>query len=77
MDYFLGVDIGTTSAKAIAFNEKGELICKHSLGYEMQHPQQTHSELNPNDILDAVVSCINRLSTRFTRRNPGSSVLAP
>lgn len=70
MDYFLGVDIGTTSAKAIAFNEKGELICKHSLGYEMQHPKQNYSELDANEILNAVITCINQVIDTLTPAKP-------
>lgn len=61
MDYFLGVDIGTTSSKAIAFNDKGELISKHAVGYEMQHPKQNYSEIDANEILEAVVTCINQV----------------
>lgn len=70
MDYFLGVDIGTTSAKAIAFTEKGELICKHSCGYEMLHPRQNYSELNADEILDAVVLCINQVINTLAPAKP-------
>lgn len=62
MNYFLGVDIGTTSVKAIAFNESGELICKQSVGYEMQHPRANYSELNAHEILDAVILSINKIA---------------
>ena len=61
MEYFLGVDIGTTSSKAIAFNDKGEIICRHSVGYEMSHPQPTHSELDSDEIFEAVVLSINKV----------------
>src|SRR5437763_9386831 len=61
MDYFLGVDIGTTSLKAIAFNDRGEAVCKHSVAYEMQHPQPAFSEQNSNEIFDAVVLSINKI----------------
>lgn len=61
MNYFLGVDIGTTSVKAIAFNQRGELISRHSVSYEMQHPQPNYSEHNPDEILDAVVISVNKV----------------
>ena len=61
MDYLLGVDIGTTSVKAIAFSESGEFIIKHSRGYEMQHPKPGYSELNAEEILDDVIECINNI----------------
>lgn len=62
MKYFLGVDIGTTSVKAIAFNETRKMICKHSAGYEMQHPRSNYSELDPVEILDAVILSINMIA---------------
>lgn len=61
MDYFLGVDIGTTSLKAIAFNDRGEIVCKHAVAYEMSHPQPTHSELASDEIFEAVVFSINKV----------------
>ncbi len=61
MSYFLGVDIGTTSVKAIAFNQSGELVSRHSVSYEMQHPQANYSEQDPNEILDAVVISVNHV----------------
>lgn len=70
MDYFLGVDIGTTSAKAIAFNEKGDQLCKRSCGYEMQHPEQNYSEQNPDDILDGVLLCIDQVIDTLSPAKP-------
>lgn len=70
MDYFLGVDIGTTSAKAIAFNEQGELICKHSCGYAMQHPHPNYSELDPVEIMEAVTSCMQKVIDSLKPSNP-------
>lgn len=63
MNYYLGVDIGTTSVKAVAFNHVGEVICKHSIGYEMQHPQPNYSEQNADEILQAVILSINKIIT--------------
>lgn len=70
MDYFLGVDIGTTSVKAIAFNRTGELICRHSSGYEMQHPRANYSEHDADQLLDAVVYCINRVIEEMLPAQP-------
>ena len=39
MNYYLGIDIGTTSAKAVAFSEKAEVLSSISYEYSMQHPQ--------------------------------------
>ena len=57
--YFLGVDIGTTSVKAIAFGEDGQIIRKQSVGYGMFHPQPNQSEQDPQEIFSAVVEAMN------------------
>lgn len=58
MDYYIGIDIGTTSTKAVAFNIHGEQLAKHSIGYELNHPQPNWSELKPIEILEAVIDCL-------------------
>ena len=35
---FLGLDIGTTSAKVCAFNDAGKLVAERSGGYELRYP---------------------------------------
>jgi gluconokinase len=59
MNYYLGVDIGTTSLKAVAFSSNGDVLSKHSISYEMRHPQPHWSEQDPNEILKAVINGIN------------------
>ncbi len=59
MNYFMGVDIGTTSVKAIAFAGDGQLIRKQSASYEMHHPQPGYSEQDPDEIFAAVVTAMN------------------
>ena len=70
MKYYLGVDIGTTSVKAIAFSESGAVICKHSTGYEMKHPQPDYSELNADEILDDVILSINNIVVSLEPAKP-------
>ncbi|MEJ7682416.1 MAG: FGGY family carbohydrate kinase [Segetibacter sp.] len=61
MNYYLGIDIGTTSSKAVAFSAKGEVIASYSFAYQMQHPQPNWSEQNPDEILAAVINGINKI----------------
>jgi gluconokinase len=61
MNYFLGVDIGTTSTKAVAINEQGDLVGKFSVDYEMLHPRNNYSELNPDEIAEAIFLCIRKV----------------
>jgi gluconokinase len=60
MNYFLGIDMGTTSAKAVAFDQKGTLLGNYSISYEMQHPKPGYAEQSVAQILDAVVLAIKQ-----------------
>lgn len=61
MTYLLGVDIGTTSVKAIAFSDRGEIIFKCASDYEMKHPQLNYSELSADEILNATFFSISKI----------------
>jgi len=61
MNYYLGVDVGTTSTKAVAFSDKGEVIATHSVAYSMRHPQPNQSEQDPDEIAMAVIASINKV----------------
>ncbi|CAN5641199.1 gluconokinase [soil metagenome] len=55
MNYFLGIDIGTTAAKTVAFSENGTVLASVAFEYGMQHPQPNRSEQDPDEIFDAVI----------------------
>ena len=59
MKYYLGVDIGTTAVKAVAFSVNGETLAKHSCTYKMYHPQPAQSEQDPYEILEAITTSVN------------------
>ncbi|HKB85846.1 MAG TPA: xylulokinase [Ignavibacteriaceae bacterium] len=54
MNYFLGLDVGTTGAKAILVNESGKAAATASSGYSMFNPKPLWSEQNPEDWWKAV-----------------------
>ena len=55
MKYMIGVDIGTTSTKAVLYDEKGQFIMKHNIGYPLHTPNVEVSEENPDELFDAVL----------------------
>ena len=59
MNYFIGIDMGTTSTKAVAFDEAGEVVLKLSNGYTIEHPQADWHEQDPELIFNAVITGIN------------------
>jgi gluconokinase len=56
--YYLGVDIGTTSTKAVLFKKDGTVVGMHHVGYSLYSPTPTVAEQNPDEILAAVVETI-------------------
>lgn len=70
MNYYIGIDIGTTSTKAVAFSENGDVIARETIGYAILHPQANFSEQHPNEILEAVVNSIGKITTALTGNRP-------
>lgn len=54
MNYFIAIDIGTSSARSIAFSTKGKVLVTKSVANTIQNPQSGWQEQNPNLILQAV-----------------------
>jgi len=62
--YFTGLDIGTTSTKAVVFDISGRILTQKSISYEMFHHQPSWSEQNPDEIYEAVTECLTFLEKR-------------
>lgn len=52
-EYFVGIDVGTTTTKAVAFDKNGNVLSQFSSGYGMTHPYPNWSEQNPEEIYEA------------------------
>jgi gluconokinase len=61
MEYFLGLDIGTTSVKSIAFSREGKTLCEHSISYPIKHPFPDWSEQDPEEIVKAVFNTVENI----------------
>lgn len=55
----IGVDIGTTSTKAVLFTKKGDVVAHHSEGYPLHTPNPSTAEQSPEEIFKAVLNSIN------------------
>ncbi|CDQ18536.1 gluconate kinase, FGGY family [Halobacillus karajensis] len=60
-NFMLGIDIGTTSTKAVLFNEKGDVIQKESQGYPLHTPDISTAEQDPEEIFQAVVTVMTAI----------------
>ncbi|MEH0980877.1 gluconokinase [Micromonospora sp. CPCC 205556] len=58
----LGVDIGTTSTKVVAYDTGGDRLAHHSVGYPLEDPHPGWAEQDPQLIFDAVVECLRTVA---------------
>lgn len=58
--YIMGVDIGTTSTKAVLFTKAGEVVSQQSAGYPLNSPTPSIAEQNPDEIFEAVKMVIKQ-----------------
>jgi len=66
--YALGIDFGTQSLRIIAFDDKGNAVCKYHETYEKPYvsPQKGFAEQDPNYYIKKLCLCTNR----FVKENP-------
>ncbi|ANU09477.1 gluconokinase [Planococcus antarcticus DSM 14505] len=58
--YYLGVDIGTTSTKAVLFNKSGEVIAGDTVLYALETPSPLIAEQDPEEIFRAVLTSVRK-----------------
>jgi xylulokinase len=58
MTFFIGLDISTTSAKAIIIDSSGKVMASHSVSQPISQPKPLWSEQNPADWWDGMVVAI-------------------
>ena len=61
----IGVDIGTTSTKSILYDEQGQFITKHNIGYPLHTPNVDVSEENPDELFDAVLMTVKHVIREY------------
>lgn len=57
----IGVDIGTTSTKAVAYALDGRVVAHHAVGYPLHQPEPEAAEQDPDEIFRAVMACIGHV----------------
>ena len=61
MKYILAIDQGTTSSRAIVFDEDQKIISESQREYELQYPNNGWVEADPDEILKSVEETINNV----------------
>jgi gluconokinase len=55
MNYLIGIDIGTTNTKAVAYNNEGVVLGSSNRTYSVIFPQEGFHELDPRELLEAAL----------------------
>ena len=61
MNYLIGIDVGTSSTKAILIDENGKVMLTESEKYPMYQPHNGWAEQKPEDWKKAAFTVIKRL----------------
>jgi len=61
LEYLIGIDIGTSSAKAVAFSTKGSFLLKKSVPYPIESPRQEFKEQNCELLFEAVLTTLKEV----------------
>jgi len=69
----IGLDIGTTGTKAVAFTREGEIIDSAYREYNMVSPRPGQLELVPGEVLSAIKEVLKEIGEK-TRRDPPRSL---
>merc|ERR1719478_1543883 len=54
----IGIDQGTTSSRALAISESGQVLAQHALEFKQHYPNPGWCEHDPMEILDTVEKCV-------------------
>ena len=64
MKYVIGIDLGTSSVKALLVNITGEICGEATRHYPLSHPQTGYSEQNPEDWVNGTIEAVNELMSQ-------------
>ncbi|MEJ2708045.1 MAG: gluconokinase [Anaerolineales bacterium] len=67
MEYYIGLDLGTSRCKAVALSTVGEVLGKASVSYGLSRPNPGWVEQDPAQVWEGAQSCLEQL----TDQRPG------
>lgn len=76
MNYYLGLDIGTSSIKVLAITEEGKTIARFAEDLSILSTEKGEQEQNPEDILNAVLSVLQQVKSEIEEQPLGISFSA-
>ena len=64
-DIVIGIDLGTTATKVVAYRVDGSSVAEASHGYPLDEPAPGRAEQDPHRILDAVVAGLREVAAEI------------
>jgi len=61
-DILLGVDIGTTAVRALAFNARGRVVKEAKIEVGVEHPKPSWAEQNPDELYLSTVKAVQAVA---------------
>ncbi|MDN4067708.1 gluconokinase [Paenibacillus vini] len=61
LSYMIGIDIGTTSTKAVLFEENGKIVSTANEGYPLYTPTADVAEQDPEEIFAAMLAAVRHV----------------
>ena len=77
MNYYIGIDLGTSACKGILTNREGTVLAEHSVSYPVSNPYTNWSEQNPEDWWNAFVRGIKELTIEVNPNDTGKERVIP
>ena len=74
---WIGLDFGTTSAKALALDEHGAVVARATVPYAIDHDQSGHAEQEPTDYIVATAELVRQCASGHEVRAIGLSGHTP
>ncbi|MBQ8149759.1 MAG: hypothetical protein IJ041_04515 [Clostridia bacterium] len=65
MKYLIALDQGTTSSRAIVFDENGRTMASHAIEFKQHYPHPGWVEHDPDDILNTQVESLRKAVEEF------------
>ena len=69
MDYIIGIDVGTTSTKALLYDLDGKIYAKANKGYTLYQNVPDMAEEDPEDIFNATLQAIQEVVAKGIKDN--------
>ena len=59
MEYMIGVDLGTTSTKAVLFDDRNQVVASANKGYQLYRDIPDMAEEDLNEIFEALIDALS------------------